>query len=198
MDGGPGRAGSGPAGSGTASALLPEVASQRTRRHHSARCEGPHWRGAQHPVYGLGAALYHFGVVGYQVRNLAQIVCQHFHACTRSTRCYKTRTPVGVRASHYRTNRAMISYLNRTAGRRALAMPTLRRVAHPKSCDEPVSKEDTMIAMRKVLCLVTAVACLLGAGAWAQVQTSELHVLVKDVKGAVVSGATITAAEAGK
>ena len=92
---------------------------------------------------------------------------------------------------------AMISYLNRTAGRRALAMPTLRRVAHTKSCDEPVWEEDTMIAMRKILCLLAAVACLLG-GAWAQVQTSELHVLVKDAKGAMVRGATITAAEAGK
>ena len=81
---------------------------------------------------------------------------------------------------------AMISYLNRTAGRRALAMPTLRRVAHTKSCDEPVWEEDTMIAMRKIFCLLAAVACLLG-GAWAQVQTSELHVLVKDDKGAVVS-----------
>ena len=54
-----------------------------------------------------------------------------------------------------------------------------------------------MIAMRKMLCWLAAVMCLLG-GAWAQVQTSELHVLVKDAKGAVVSGATITAAEAGK
>jgi outer membrane receptor protein involved in Fe transport len=76
-------------------------------------------------------------------------------------------------------------------------MPTLRPVAHTKSCDEPESEEDTMIAMRKMLCLLAAVTCLLG-GAWAQVQTSELHVLVKDAKGAVVSGATITAAEAGK
>src|SRR5262249_46709564 len=92
---------------------------------------------------------------------------------------------------------AMISYLNRTAGRRALAMPTLRRAAHTRSCDELVSEEDTMIAMRKMLCWLAAVMCLLG-GAWAQVQTSELHVLVKDAKGAVVSGATITAAEAGK
>ena len=47
---------------------------------------------------------------------------------------------------------------------------------------------------RRMFCLLVAAICLL-AGAMAQVQTSELHVLVKDAKGAVVSGATVTAAE---
>ena len=54
-----------------------------------------------------------------------------------------------------------------------------------------------MIATRRVLCALIAIVWLAGA-AWAQVQTSELHVLVKDAKGAVVSGASITAAEPGK
>src|SRR5664279_1896765 len=34
--------------------------------------------------------------------------------------------------------------------------------------------------------------------AMAQVQTSELHVIVKDAKGAVVGGASVTAAESGR
>ncbi len=50
---------------------------------------------------------------------------------------------------------------------------------------------------RRFFCLLIAVVCLL-AGAFAQVQTSELHVLAKDAKGAVVSGATVTAAETSK
>ena len=50
---------------------------------------------------------------------------------------------------------------------------------------------------RRLSCLLVAVTCLL-AGAWAQVQTSELHVIAKDPKGALVSGATVTAAEPGK
>ena len=47
---------------------------------------------------------------------------------------------------------------------------------------------------RRLFC-VLIVAALLVAGAMAQVQTAELHVTVKDAKGAVVSGATVTAAE---
>ena len=50
---------------------------------------------------------------------------------------------------------------------------------------------------RRLSCLLVATACLL-AGAWAQVQTSELHVIAKDPKGALVSGATVTAAEPNK
>ena len=50
---------------------------------------------------------------------------------------------------------------------------------------------------RRSLCSMIVAAVLLGS-AMAQVQTSELHVLVKDAKGAVVSGATVTAAEPGK
>ena len=50
---------------------------------------------------------------------------------------------------------------------------------------------------RRLLCLLVAIACLLAA-AMAQVQTSELHVTVKDAKGAVVSGASVTAAESGR
>ena len=50
---------------------------------------------------------------------------------------------------------------------------------------------------RRLFC-VLIVAALLVAGAMAQVQTAELHVTVKDAKGAVVSGATVTAAEADK
>ena len=53
-----------------------------------------------------------------------------------------------------------------------------------------------MNVARRSLCLSCVVVLLL-AGAMAQVQTSELHVLVKDAKGAVVSGATVTAAEPG-
>ena len=45
---------------------------------------------------------------------------------------------------------------------------------------------------------VLTVVALLVAGAIAQVQTSELHVIVKDAKGAVVPGATVTAADADK
>ena len=44
---------------------------------------------------------------------------------------------------------------------------------------------------------MVTIASLL-AGAMAQVQTSELHVIVKDAKGAVVSGSSVTAAELGK
>jgi Carboxypeptidase regulatory-like domain/TonB dependent receptor len=54
-----------------------------------------------------------------------------------------------------------------------------------------------MNSARRLSCLLFAVTCLL-AGAWAQVQTSELHVIAKDPKGALVSGATVTAAEPGK
>ena len=54
-----------------------------------------------------------------------------------------------------------------------------------------------MTIARRLLCLLTAIACLL-AGAMAQVQTSELHVNVKDAKGGAVSGASVTAAEPGK
>jgi hypothetical protein len=54
-----------------------------------------------------------------------------------------------------------------------------------------------MTIARRVLCLLTATACLL-APAMAQVQTSELHVTAKDVKGAAVRDATVTAAEAGR
>jgi hypothetical protein len=50
---------------------------------------------------------------------------------------------------------------------------------------------------RRLLCLMIAACCML-AGAFAQVQTSELHVTAKDQKGAVVSNAVITAAEADK
>jgi Carboxypeptidase regulatory-like domain len=55
----------------------------------------------------------------------------------------------------------------------------------------------TMNFARRLLCLLVAIACLLAA-AMAQVQTSELHVTVKDAKGAVVSGASVTAAESGR
>jgi hypothetical protein len=50
---------------------------------------------------------------------------------------------------------------------------------------------------RRLLCPIIA-ACCLGAGAAAQVQTSELHVTAKDQKGAVVSNAVVTAAETDK
>jgi hypothetical protein len=50
---------------------------------------------------------------------------------------------------------------------------------------------------RRLSSLLIAIACLL-ASAMAQVQTSELHVVVKDSKGAVVGGATVTAAESGR
>ena len=59
------------------------------------------------------------------------------------------------------------------------------------------SEGNIMNFTRRLLCLLVAIACLL-AGAMAQVQTAELHVIVKDAKGAVVSGATVTAAEPGK
>ena len=62
----------------------------------------------------------------------------------------------------------MISYLDCAAGRGASAMPAVRRVIYKKSCDRTVSEEDTMIATRKVLYMLVAVACLSG-GAWAQV-----------------------------
>ena len=51
-----------------------------------------------------------------------------------------------------------------------------------------------MTSLRRLCCLLIATACLV-AGAAAQVQTSELHVIVKDAKGAVVPGATVTAAD---
>ena len=51
--------------------------------------------------------------------------------------------------------------------------------------------------VRRLICLLIAVTCLM-AGAMAQVQTSELHVTVKDAKGAVVTGASVTAADAAK
>src|SRR6516225_10500353 len=51
-----------------------------------------------------------------------------------------------------------------------------------------------MKTVRRVLMVVVAFACLAVVAA-AQVQTSELHVNVKDAKGAVVAGATVTAAE---
>jgi hypothetical protein len=54
-----------------------------------------------------------------------------------------------------------------------------------------------MNTARRLICLLIAAACLL-AGAMAQVQTSELHVVVKDTKGAVVSGASVTAAQPDK
>ncbi len=54
-----------------------------------------------------------------------------------------------------------------------------------------------MTLARRSLCLLISVACLV-AGAMAQVQTSELHVIAKDAKGALVSGATVTATEPGK
>src|SRR5215471_12617688 len=41
---------------------------KKKRRHHSARCEEQYWSVAQHPLYGLGASLYLFVVVGYQFR----------------------------------------------------------------------------------------------------------------------------------
>ncbi|HWS95375.1 MAG TPA: carboxypeptidase regulatory-like domain-containing protein, partial [Candidatus Methylomirabilis sp.] len=50
---------------------------------------------------------------------------------------------------------------------------------------------------RRLICLLIAITCLM-AGAMAQVQTSELHVTVKDAKGAVVTGASVTAADAAK
>jgi len=54
-----------------------------------------------------------------------------------------------------------------------------------------------MMVARRLLCLLVAIACLL-AGAMAQVQTSELHVIVKDAKGAVIRDASVTAAESGR
>jgi hypothetical protein len=54
-----------------------------------------------------------------------------------------------------------------------------------------------MNSARIILSLLIAIGCLL-AGAMAQVQTSELHVIVKDAKGAVVGGANVTAAESGR
>src|SRR5664279_5103563 len=51
-----------------------------------------------------------------------------------------------------------------------------------------------MTSVRRLCCLLIATACLV-ATAVAQVQTSELHVNVKDAKGAVVPGATVTAAD---
>ncbi|HZD33446.1 MAG TPA: carboxypeptidase regulatory-like domain-containing protein, partial [Candidatus Angelobacter sp.] len=50
---------------------------------------------------------------------------------------------------------------------------------------------------RRFCCLLMA-AAFLAAAAQAQVQTSELHVIVKDAKGAIVRGATVTAAEPDK
>ncbi len=54
-----------------------------------------------------------------------------------------------------------------------------------------------MTFARRFWCLLVALGCML-AGAMAQVQTSELHVVVKDAKGAVVRDATVTADEAGR
>lgn len=54
-----------------------------------------------------------------------------------------------------------------------------------------------MTVSRRLSCVLVAIAGLL-AGAVAQVQTSELHVVVKDSKGAVVSGASVTATAPGK
>ena len=54
-----------------------------------------------------------------------------------------------------------------------------------------------MNSARRFSLLLIAIACLL-AVAMAQVQTSELHVVVKDAKGAVVGGANVTAAESGR
>ncbi|HEY4933184.1 MAG TPA: TonB-dependent receptor [Terriglobales bacterium] len=54
-----------------------------------------------------------------------------------------------------------------------------------------------MNSARRISSLLIAIACLL-ASATAQVQTSELHVVVKDAKGAVVGGANVTAAESGR
>jgi Carboxypeptidase regulatory-like domain len=51
-----------------------------------------------------------------------------------------------------------------------------------------------MTPLGRLGCLLIATACLV-AGALAQVQTSELHVIVKDAKGAVLPGATVTAAD---
>ncbi len=50
---------------------------------------------------------------------------------------------------------------------------------------------------RRLSCLLVAIVCL-SAGALAQVQTAELHVIVKDAKGAVVRDASVTADEAGR
>ena len=50
---------------------------------------------------------------------------------------------------------------------------------------------------RRLVGLLIAAACLTAA-ATAQVQTSELHVIVKDAKGAVVRDASVTAADADK
>ncbi len=50
---------------------------------------------------------------------------------------------------------------------------------------------------RRLVGLLIAAACLMAAAA-AQVQTSELHVIVKDAKGAVVRDAQVTAADADK
>ena len=47
---------------------------------------------------------------------------------------------------------------------------------------------------RRLIWLLIAAACLT-CGATAQVQTSELHLLVKDAKGGVVPGATVTVAD---
>src|SRR5215471_9278955 len=52
------------------------------------------------------------------------------------------------------------------------------------------------IARKSLGCMM--VALCLAAVAVAQVQTSELHVTVKDAKGAVVAGAKVTASEAEK
>ena len=54
-----------------------------------------------------------------------------------------------------------------------------------------------MIIARRLLCLLVITVWLVAAAA-AQVQTSELHVTAKDPKGAVVSSATVTAADAAK
>jgi hypothetical protein len=61
----------------------------------------------------------------------------------------------------------------------------------------PPPEGNSMIFARRLVCLLVAIAGL-SAGAMAQLQTSELHVVVKDAKGAVVRDASVTAAESGR
>ena len=89
----------------------------------------------------------------------------------------------------------MTSYRIARSGENCLLSRCLRG---PSSSSHTLyQKGNIMNFARRSLCSMIVAAVLLG-GAMAHVQTSELHVLVKDAKSAVVSGATVTAAEPGK
>src|SRR5271169_369767 len=91
----------------------------------------------------------------------------------------------------------MNSYLYRRAGDGRFVCLHSASVISPKFPQFLSNRRDVMNIARRIFCLLVAALCLLTV-ATAQVQTSELHVLVKDAKGAVVGGATVTAAEPGK